>query len=224
MEDRLYRSRDDRVIAGVAGGLAERWDADPSIVRLVWALLVVFTGGIALLVYVIMAFIVPEEGVRSAAPTAWTGAPGTTATPTPPPPGYSPPPSYGPYPTRAQARAERRAARRARRGDRDGQVVAAVVGLVLLLLGSFFLVREWIPQLDFDWFWPVILIGIGVAMVVGTLSRRPEPSDPAFIPAGPPPATPAQPAPAVAPPVQPAPSAAPDESSQPGPPAEPRTM
>jgi phage shock protein C len=33
---RLYRSRRDRMLAGVAGGLAEMWDADPSLVRIVW--------------------------------------------------------------------------------------------------------------------------------------------------------------------------------------------
>ena len=48
------------MIAGVAGGLAEFWDADPSLIRIVWALLVVLTGGIALLVYIIMAIVVPE--------------------------------------------------------------------------------------------------------------------------------------------------------------------
>ena len=44
MNDRLYRSRTDRMLAGVAGGLAEMWDADPSLVRIVWALLRVDWG------------------------------------------------------------------------------------------------------------------------------------------------------------------------------------
>ena len=61
MNDRLYRSRDDRLLAGVAGGLAEYWDADPSLIRIVWALLTIFTGGIALLVYIVMAIVVPED-------------------------------------------------------------------------------------------------------------------------------------------------------------------
>ena len=34
MNERLYRSREDRMLAGVAGGLAEIWDADPSLVRI----------------------------------------------------------------------------------------------------------------------------------------------------------------------------------------------
>ena len=58
---RLYRSRRDRMLAGVAGGLAEMWGADPSLVRIIWALLVVFTGGVALLVYIVMAIVVPEQ-------------------------------------------------------------------------------------------------------------------------------------------------------------------
>ena len=64
MNERLYRSRDDRMLAGVAGGLAEIWDADPSLIRIVWALLVVLTGGVALLVYIIMAIVVPEGDLR----------------------------------------------------------------------------------------------------------------------------------------------------------------
>jgi phage shock protein C len=59
-DERLYRSRDDRVLTGVAGGLAERLDLDPSLVRVVWAVLAVLSGGILFLVYVVMAFIVPE--------------------------------------------------------------------------------------------------------------------------------------------------------------------
>jgi len=60
MDERLYRSVDDRMLAGVAGGVAERLDTDPSIIRIVWALLIVLTGGIALVAYIVMAVVVPE--------------------------------------------------------------------------------------------------------------------------------------------------------------------
>lgn len=49
------------MLAGVAGGLAEMWGADPALVRIIWALLVILTGGAALLVYIVMAIVVPEE-------------------------------------------------------------------------------------------------------------------------------------------------------------------
>jgi len=57
---RLYRCRHDRRIAGVAGGLAEFFDLDPTLVRLVW-ILSIFLGGIGLFLYVAMAIIVPLE-------------------------------------------------------------------------------------------------------------------------------------------------------------------
>ena len=61
MNTRLYRSRRDRMLAGVAGGLAEIWGADPALVRIIWALLVILTGGIALLIYIVMAIVIPDE-------------------------------------------------------------------------------------------------------------------------------------------------------------------
>jgi phage shock protein C len=60
MSERLYRSVDDRMIAGVCGGVAARLDVDPSIVRILWALLVLPTGLIALAAYVVMWLVVPE--------------------------------------------------------------------------------------------------------------------------------------------------------------------
>lgn len=56
---RLYRSRDDRMIAGVCGGLAEYFNVDPVIVRLI-ALLLLLPGGLPGFVpYVIMWLVVP---------------------------------------------------------------------------------------------------------------------------------------------------------------------
>ena len=66
MNTHLYRSRDDRMLAGVAGGLAELWDADPSLVRILWALLVPLTGGIALVVYIVDGDRRPRGGRRPA--------------------------------------------------------------------------------------------------------------------------------------------------------------
>ncbi len=55
---RLYRSR-DRVVAGVAGGVADALDVDPSLVRIVWAL--AMFAGLPILLYIVMAIVVPEE-------------------------------------------------------------------------------------------------------------------------------------------------------------------
>ncbi len=57
---RLYRSRKDRKIAGVCGGLAEYYSIDPTWIRLLFVLFF-FAGGSALLIYVIMWLIIPIE-------------------------------------------------------------------------------------------------------------------------------------------------------------------
>ena len=57
---KLYRSRDDRMIGGVCGGLGEFFDIDPTLIRLLFVLLTIF-GGSGVLVYLVMLFIVPEE-------------------------------------------------------------------------------------------------------------------------------------------------------------------
>ncbi len=64
MNRRLYRSRDDRMIAGVAGGVAAYFDLDPSIVRIVWAVLALASGGFLLILYGIMWLVVPLEPGR----------------------------------------------------------------------------------------------------------------------------------------------------------------
>jgi phage shock protein C len=63
MSDRLYRSVDDRMVAGVCGGVAARLGIDPSIVRVVWALLVFPTGFVAFAAYIVMWLVVPQAPV-----------------------------------------------------------------------------------------------------------------------------------------------------------------
>ena len=80
MNERLYRTVDDRVVAGVCGGLAVRLGVDPSLVRIAFAVTALLTGIFPLLVlYVIMAIVVPEE------PTGFAGR-----APSPPGPGAVP--------------------------------------------------------------------------------------------------------------------------------------
>lgn len=57
---KLYRSRKNRMIAGVCGGLADYFDIDPTWVRLIFVFLF-FVGGAALLAYVILWIIVPLD-------------------------------------------------------------------------------------------------------------------------------------------------------------------
>lgn len=57
---KLYRSRDDRMISGVCGGLGEFFGIDPTLIRIIFILLLIF-GGSGLIIYLVMLLIVPEE-------------------------------------------------------------------------------------------------------------------------------------------------------------------
>lgn len=63
---RLYRCRHDRQLAGVAAGMAEYLDLDPTVVRILWILSALF-GGVTIILYVILAFVMPLEPNATAA-------------------------------------------------------------------------------------------------------------------------------------------------------------
>ena len=58
---RFYRSNRDRIIAGVCGGLAEYFQIDPTLVRVVFVLLAIVPHGFGVLLYIVLAFIIPRE-------------------------------------------------------------------------------------------------------------------------------------------------------------------
>lgn len=60
MEKRLLRSRNNRVIAGVCGGLGDYFNIDPTVVRLVFLLMVIF-GGLSAWIYLLALIIMPNE-------------------------------------------------------------------------------------------------------------------------------------------------------------------
>lgn len=59
MKKKLYKSATDKKLCGVCGGIAEYFDIDSTLVRLIW-LVLTCCGGSGLLVYIIAAIIMPE--------------------------------------------------------------------------------------------------------------------------------------------------------------------
>lgn len=57
---KLYRSNTNRKLCGVCGGLAEHFDIDPTIIRLIFVFLTLFGGG-GLLIYLICALVIPKS-------------------------------------------------------------------------------------------------------------------------------------------------------------------
>ena len=148
MRERLYRSRGDRMLFGVAGGMARYLSLDPSLVRIVWALLVI-AGGAGILLYIIAAIVIPEE------PEGYVSPPGSA--PTLGAGGTSSAHGTGVGPSAAASRA-----------SGSG---AVVIGVVLVLIGGWLLLQRFIPQLDADVVWPVALLLLGGALVIGALRR-----------------------------------------------------
>lgn len=67
MDRRLYRSETDRVIWGVCGGMAKYFDIDPTIIRIIAVLSILFDGA-GIIAYIILAIVIPSEKSRAAEP------------------------------------------------------------------------------------------------------------------------------------------------------------
>jgi phage shock protein PspC (stress-responsive transcriptional regulator) len=155
---RLYRCQHDRILAGVASGVAERLDLDPTLVRVLW-LLSVFFGGFGLVAYIVMAIIVPLEpadglaaGMAATDPSA-EGASGPAT-------GLA---TAGWHATSVEHR----------HVPRDTGRWATGAGIVLILFGALALVDTLLP----DWadhgrfLWPAFILGIGVLLLASAVRR-----------------------------------------------------
>jgi phage shock protein C len=59
---KLYKSRKNKVIAGVIGGIGEYYNVDPVLLRVAWILIMIFTGVMpGLVVYIVAAIIIPNK-------------------------------------------------------------------------------------------------------------------------------------------------------------------
>ena len=60
MKRKLYRIREGKKLAGVCGGIAEYFNLDPTLIRIIWALIAWFAGA-GIILYIICAFVMPEK-------------------------------------------------------------------------------------------------------------------------------------------------------------------
>ena len=154
MEKRLYRSRDDRMIAGVCGGIANYFGLDPTIIRVI-AILLMFAGGSGILAYIILAIIIPLESSPSREPKDVirenVAEIKQTAT------------QFGEEMRSTFARQEGER-REMRTSGRHGRYIFA---LILIAIGVIFLLANFNPfwWLRWHYLWPLILITIGLLIV-----------------------------------------------------------
>ncbi len=65
MERKLYRSKTDRKLLGVLGGFAKYFNVDATILRIIYVLLSLFVLGCPIIIYLIVALVIPEEPENS---------------------------------------------------------------------------------------------------------------------------------------------------------------
>lgn len=151
MSGRLERSRTNRVISGVCGGLADYLDIDATFVRVVMVILA-FPFGVGVLIYFLLLFLMPNPG--EATPFVRPVATAQTAVLDPSDP------TAAPVAPRVVDRAEMD-----RRRSGLGLLLVAV-GIVFMLgnMGTF-------RFIDWHFIWPLVLIAVGVYFIAQR-SRR----------------------------------------------------
>jgi len=147
MAKKLYRSRTDSMLGGVCGGLAEYFDIDPVLARLLFVLFAA-VGGAGVPVYIVLWLIVPE----------------------------GPESSTKPWQERVRDGADEIADRARKLGsdvrqssDKPAPGMAFLVGAFLVLIGVGFLLRNlgfpWMNWINFGILWPIIPIVVGIAFL-----------------------------------------------------------
>jgi len=153
MYKKLYRSVTDKMIGGVCGGLAEYFDIDPVIVRLIFVLAVIF-GGSGILAYIILWIIIPEK------PYFITPFNQTQATPNP----------TGENPDE-EKKSENNQFNMNFQFQKSASKKSIYAGAFLIVLGGIFLLDNFVPHFHIGDFWPLVLIGLGIAIILNARSK-----------------------------------------------------
>ncbi|MGN7988362.1 PspC domain-containing protein [Pedobacter sp. 22226] len=178
MEKKLFRNEHDKMIAGVASGLADYMQVEVTIIRLLFALSAIFMAGAGLIAYIIMWIIVPVNNDPAAKFSKFNdyfnkNNPGTNPFGNPDPfaantgatPNWTQPvdaTQKTPFETQPDFS----------KFNKPNDTGRTIGGLLLLVIGCFFLMRE----MDFipDWFsirnlfrymWPLIFIALGISII-----------------------------------------------------------
>jgi len=169
---RLYRSRRDRQLAGVAAGMAEYLEIDPTLVRILW-ILSVFLGGFTILLYIILAFVIPLDPGVMPAPGSWR-ADASEASGEAQDPGAGSPPEGGAGTSQWAATPAWTAPLAGQRpDDRRGGRGSLILGVLLVVFGTIAMANLLIPGWGVGGLLgPAFLVALGVALLVGA-ARRP---------------------------------------------------
>lgn len=151
MEKKLYRDEHRKMIGGVCAGIADYFGIDVTIIRIV-ALILLFGKGVAFLPYIVLWIVLPKRGI------VFSGdfKPGVDYR-VPPQNPFGQPFGFPPVPPKKKSN------------------ISVVIGAVLIVMGSLFLIDEFniIPDWDFERLWPLILVAIGISIIFTGKEKQP---------------------------------------------------
>ena len=177
MEKKLFRNEHDKVIAGIASGLATYLQVDVTIVRLLFILSTLFLAGAGLVAYIVMWIIVPstadsfvnfdkfKEYYQKPDPSTMFNSPNAFSNPA----NTQQTKWNTPNSDSSVGQSVNENINKMKNNNQKGRTIT---GLVLLLLGIYFLLRQFdlIPH----WFnifkiyklWPLAIIGVGISLIL----------------------------------------------------------
>ncbi|MFH0977981.1 MAG: PspC domain-containing protein [Candidatus Woesearchaeota archaeon] len=135
-QKRMFRSRQDKIIAGVCGGIAEFYDADPVWIRLATVLLTL-AWGTGLIIYIVLWIVMPLNPDQK--------------------------PSVD---TMAERTAKKLAKKAQSVHDKkESHTGHFVIGFVIILIGALFLLKNMFHWFSFNFIWPALLILLGIYLI-----------------------------------------------------------
>lgn len=140
--NRLYRSRTDKVIGGVGGGLADYMNIDPVVVRILFVLLAIF-GGSGVLVYIILWIAIPEAPI-----------------------------GYQVFEEKKKDEVIIEEAENVKMEETSRKTnTSLVAGIILIAFGLILLMSQLVPMWNFIQFWPLLLVVAGVLLIKPEILR-----------------------------------------------------
>lgn len=134
-QHKLYRSKTHRVIAGVCGGIAEYFETDPALIRVIFVFLSLIGAG-GLLLYVLLWAIIPENHMQNEEQS------------------HSGDKKHSDFINEV--------ANNMRNSHRHAH---GMLGFIIIVIGVLLLVNNLFPELGFHRFWPIFIVLFGAAIM-----------------------------------------------------------
>ncbi|MGD8781776.1 MAG: PspC domain-containing protein [Ignavibacteria bacterium] len=169
MKEKLFRSRKNRVLGGVAAGIAEYINLDVIIVRILMIVLTIFNG-IGILLYIILWIVLPEEPIvfttaSSANSGTYTPGAGTASSQTDnTSEAKSPDVEY----TAEDYSKEQKIHEELNKRKKSSSIV---IGIILIIIGAAFTLHNFFYYFDFEYILPLAFIALGIILILKSKNK-----------------------------------------------------